>query len=1144
MPEPDKIPTLKWEENKDYIRALYLDENKSLNELVRLMKEKHGFEATKAQYIRKLGNWKMKKNATKDIWKHAEKLIEKRKVDGKDTEIVINGRIISEKRLKKEQGRYGYIQTYGNPVTSPQHSPSKIVAMTPPGSSQATILTDTIPLFHFQNSFRLLVDSAAALSPSNKPARASLNAQLLSQADVSRLARYLPYEEGRTKEIKTIQQLVSVMQGQVPSNYCSITGLQSSNYGPLIHIIEWAVYRCTNHLLGSLETYNLLCYVSMLVSEHTGLENLFQELSCISGPTTRIVLSKLLVGATTRGHFREARMLLQLGADPRSKQDTQPYMSVLQMAAKSQDKDLVNALLQKKADPNKHDLPVMEFRFPLTLALIEPGGMDVVKLLLNAGADVNCGYKISSLKEFRKRFTMDDDYPSHSIYPLELAVQNGELECAEELIKAGARLKNPWPLRSAIKRKDREMISTLCIAGADPNGRVPAYRIGQKNLLFLRKRTALGLGVETGDIQCVKTLIHFGAKADTLSFWMAIEKEDNEMFDVLAATGLRPDVPQLGIRHELLSKSLPDIQSIDRKAYLLTRASDRATSDMAVIRRLLDAGSDIDDLSVVPWGYPQTALQTAVKWCHDSVCKLLLEQGASPEKRDPSHPTPLQQACEDLFNGMRDYWMQRKLIDVLLESGADANAPSAMKIGAETALQIAARYGDLDLLVRLTNYGGKVCIQTLEAALSSGNLMLVKFITEKDSSIERYLRQYLQHDQSLLNAAATSGNLEIVDWIIGFYTETIQADTLQLGLEAAVTNGHCLVATRLLDAGADVNLGSPPLLLTAIEGGDEEILNLLISRGANVEATTSHCSPLIAAIRRGWPRAVRTLLDVGANCNKQVTDFERLPLLEAVQRQSAQCVRILLESGADVNDGRASECLGLSVSNRSTDIVHLLLLFGTDPNQPSPWSDVRPIHLALEQGQVGCDVNIIKALIEWGADVNAYSAVAGYPLQMATGEARDLLLQAGAAPGQLPNSLKPRAEREKLTKLQMAAGSGDAEHVRLLISSGENVNEPAYYDGGMTSLQHASIMGHFSIVYLLLENGANIHAQGAVRNGRTALQGAAEHGRLDIVHLLLENDKEPELLERRCQEAANYAESQGHHFIASALRRWRSESVL
>lgn len=127
-------------------------------------------------------------------------------------------------------------------------------------------------------------------------------------------------------------------------------------------------------------------------------------------------------------------------------------------------------------------------------------------------------------------------------------------------------------------------------------------------------------------------------------------------------------------------------------------------------------------------------------------------------------------------------------------------------------------------------------------------------------------------------------------------------------------------------------------------------------------------------------------------------------------------------------------------------------MYGTGPNQYSPWSDdVRPIHLALKHGQVEFDIEIFKALIEWRADINAYSVVAGHPLQTATVKARDLLLQAGAGPGRLPKSSKPMTEREKVTKLQMAAGSGDAEHIRLLISNDENCQR-----GSLSQRRHDS----------------------------------------------------------------------------------------
>ena len=75
---------------------------------------------------------------------------------------------------------------------------------------------------------------------------------------------------------------------------------------------------------------------------------------------------------------------------------------------------------------------------------------------------------------------------------------------------------------------------------------------------------------------------------------------------------------------------------------------------------------------------------------------------------------------KDVSNGMRNYWVQKKPKGVLLESRADVNVTSAMMMGAKTALQT------------FTTCGGKVCCQKLEAALFSGNSMLVKAITEKE----------------------------------------------------------------------------------------------------------------------------------------------------------------------------------------------------------------------------------------------------------------------------------------------------------------------------------------------------------------------------------------------------------------------------
>jgi len=48
----------------------------------------------------------LEKNSTKEKWEFAAGQARKRRLEGKETEIIINGRLVSAKKLKKEMARY------------------------------------------------------------------------------------------------------------------------------------------------------------------------------------------------------------------------------------------------------------------------------------------------------------------------------------------------------------------------------------------------------------------------------------------------------------------------------------------------------------------------------------------------------------------------------------------------------------------------------------------------------------------------------------------------------------------------------------------------------------------------------------------------------------------------------------------------------------------------------------------------------------------------------------------------------------------------------------------------------------------------------------------------------------------------------
>jgi hypothetical protein len=60
---------------------------------------------SKAQLVNKLAAWGFQKNVRALDWAAAFPVVEKRKHEGKETELRINNKVISTKRLKKRMGR-------------------------------------------------------------------------------------------------------------------------------------------------------------------------------------------------------------------------------------------------------------------------------------------------------------------------------------------------------------------------------------------------------------------------------------------------------------------------------------------------------------------------------------------------------------------------------------------------------------------------------------------------------------------------------------------------------------------------------------------------------------------------------------------------------------------------------------------------------------------------------------------------------------------------------------------------------------------------------------------------------------------------------------------------------------------------------
>ncbi|KAF2490660.1 hypothetical protein BU16DRAFT_543960 [Lophium mytilinum] len=133
--------TVPWEDHKDLIQDLYLWQNQTLQHVMDFMKENHDFTPSKGQYERQLKKWQFKKNSKADVWKAVTYKTEKRKREGKESDVYMEGELVPREKVRKATARpHSYMST----IERLQAAPSP---RTPPGVTICTpqSFSDDIP---------------------------------------------------------------------------------------------------------------------------------------------------------------------------------------------------------------------------------------------------------------------------------------------------------------------------------------------------------------------------------------------------------------------------------------------------------------------------------------------------------------------------------------------------------------------------------------------------------------------------------------------------------------------------------------------------------------------------------------------------------------------------------------------------------------------------------------------------------------------------------------------------------------------------------------------------------------------------------------------------------------------------------------
>ncbi len=646
-------------------------------------------------------------------------------------------------------------------------------------------------------------------------------------------------------------------------------------------------------------------------------------------------------------------------------------------------------------------------------------------------------------------------------------------------------------LHGAAAKGDIELVGSLIAEGAGVNARTrdgmtplhQAARWGQKAVaeLLLAKDasvdardvsgcTPLYYAVSRGKIEVAELLISKGAYID------ATGKDGNALiFEAMSSDGM--DSARSRRVAGLLVSNGADVSPVHWAAF---------EGDVQKVKELLDQGVNVNSQNTRLDG--GTPLYFAVTGTQEKVIRLLLARDADVNARTRGGETALHAAAR--CNSTTD------IAELLIDHGADVAFGAKLWGKVDTALHAAAFKGHADMAKLLIANGGNVHALCGPVGFATTPLDRVFFGAVTVLLDERA-------DVSFPTGGLPPGVLQRMRDLLK--DRTAVADVLlaagadvsglsSSALAVLVRGNACEMAELLFAHGLNPNAmvssaSRITLLHTAARAGSKDMVELLIARGADVNAEDNEGgTPLWYAKDKGRTEIVELLTKKGARGKIPVR-----AVLDAVRDGNIEKVRSLIEKGAEMNtrDYRGRTPLFLTAARGYTDIAELLVEGGADIDAKSDTLEATALNVAIQNGHE----ETAKLLVTKGADINAKGAENQTALHCAAKRG-----DVGIGKILLSEGAKTEAKcKSDSTPLAWAAYEGQTEFAALLIEHGADI-EAKLQDSQMTPLCCAVAQGHLDTARVLLAKGAKVNARPF---GGTLVHIAMRMGHRDMVRLLL-----------------------------------------
>lgn len=412
---------------------------------------------------------------------------------------------------------------------------------------------------------------------------------------------------------------------------------------------------------------------------------------------------------------------------------------------------------------------------------------------------------------------------------------------------------------------------------------------------------------------------------------------------------------------------------------------------------------------------------------------------------------------------------------------------------------------------------------------------VVEFLIREKADVDAVATE---SDATPLHLSAFEGYAEIVQLLLkaGADHSICVGERKWAPIHVADRHPECLRA--LLDGGADIEASSADstALYIAAYHGNLESVNVLISRGANLEVTClfpnlvdSNFTPLLAAALQGHYEVIRALLEAGANI-KARTPNKKTALHLALSESSEQAIRALLEFDPELDaqddEGITALCQAI-ITKKPVSLVKLLVNRGARLGIQG--DGFRPLDIAIFQGRT----EIAKYLITAKAELNTVGSFWGGPLHAACRVLDFDIVKLLLAKGANVNLVDPqRGTPLQVALLNPAEDSTKQDIIRFLIN---DASANVTVRGGLlwSALHAACLGGTPESIKMLVEQGAEVEDTDTINRrpihhatfrtvkhieqllsfgvntqvrdklGRTVLHTAVGSGRVDVVEKCL-----------------------------------------